>query len=123
MQNKKSKYEILKDLYSERSGAYYEYGLAESLDEDNFPEKLASLEERRKTTIPRFHEWFLNHWKVLFEESGIQSVCINFNVQGLYYQNTIESKHSDQKCIQEYKDRDVVTVIKNLLQLSDRQDV
>ena len=61
VQNKKSKYEILKDLYSERSGAYYEYGLAESLDEDNFPEKLASLEERRKTTIPRFHEWFLNH--------------------------------------------------------------
>ena len=61
VQNKKSKYEILKDLYSERSGAYYEHGLAESLDEDNFPEKLASLEERRKTRIPRFHEWFLNH--------------------------------------------------------------
>ena len=28
-QKKKLKYEILKDLYGERSGTYYEYGLAE----------------------------------------------------------------------------------------------
>ena len=43
---KKSKYEILKDLYGERSGTYYEYGLAQSLDADGFQAKLASLEEK-----------------------------------------------------------------------------
>ena len=45
-QKKKSKYEILKDLYGERSGTYYEYGLAQSLDADGFQVKLASLEEK-----------------------------------------------------------------------------
>ena len=32
-QKKKSKYEILKDLYCDQSGTYFEYGLAESLDQ------------------------------------------------------------------------------------------
>ena len=45
-QMKKSKYEILKDLYGERSGTYYEYGLAQLLDADGFQAKLASLEEK-----------------------------------------------------------------------------
>ena len=91
VQKKKSKYEILKHLYGERSGTYYEYGLAESLDVDNFQAKVASLEGEWKTTVPGFYEWFLKHRKVLFEESLIQSVPISSNVGGLYYQNNIES--------------------------------
>ena len=35
-QKKKSKHKILKDLYGERSGTYYDYGLAELLDADDF---------------------------------------------------------------------------------------
>ena len=84
-QKKKSKYEILKHLYSERSGTYYEYRLAESLDLDDFHTKVASLEGKWKTTVPGFYEWFLKHRKVLFEESLIQSVSIISNVGGLYY--------------------------------------
>ena len=49
-------------------------------------------------------------------------MCVNSNVEGLYYENDIESQHAVQKCIQEYKNRDVATVIKNLQRLSDRQD-
>ena len=60
-QKKKSRYEILKDLYGERSGTYYIYGLAESLDADDFQAKLASLEQKWKTTVLGFHEWFLKH--------------------------------------------------------------
>ena len=63
---KKSKYEILKDLYGERIDSYYEYGLAELLDVDDFQAKLASLEEKWKTTVPGFHEWFLKHRKVIY---------------------------------------------------------
>ena len=76
-QKKKSKYEILKDLYDEWSVTYYEYGRAESLDADNFQAKLVSLDRKWKTTVPGFHEWFLKHRKVLFEESVIQSVRVN----------------------------------------------
>ena len=67
----------MKDLYGKRSGTYYEYGLVESLEADDFQAKLAFLEEKWKTTVPGFHEWFLKHRKVLFEESVIQSVRVN----------------------------------------------
>ena len=76
-QKKKSKYEILKDLYGQRSGTYYEYGLVESLEADDFQAKSGFLEEKWKTTVPGFHECFLKHRKVLFEESVIQSVRVN----------------------------------------------
>ena len=78
----------MKDLYGEQSGTYYEYGLAESFDADDSQAKLASLERKWKTTVPGFDEWFLKHQKVLFEESVIQSMRINSNVEGLYYQMT-----------------------------------
>ena len=72
--------------------------------------------------MPGFHEWFLRHQKVLFEENKIQSVYVSSNVKSLHYQNDIESQHAVQKCILEYKNRDITTVIKNLQRLSDRQD-
>ena len=112
----------MKDLFGERSGAYYEYGLVESLDAENFQSKLASLEEKWKTTVPGFYEWFLKPQKVVFEESLIQSVCAISIVEGLYYQNDIKSQDAVQKCMQEHKTRDVATVIKNLQRLSDKQD-
>ena len=64
---------------------------------------------------------FLKHRKVLFVERVIQSVPVNYNVDSLYYQNDI-SQGTVQKCIQEYKKKDVATVIKNLQRLSDRED-
>ena len=110
-QKKKSKYKISKDLYGEQSGTYYEYGLAESLDADNFQAKFFRRKVENSST---WISWFLKHQKVFLEESMIQSVCISSNVQDLYYQNDIESQYSVQKRIQEYKKRDVATVRKNL---------
>ena len=49
-------------------------------------------------------------------------MCVNSNVEGLYYQNEIESQHVVQKCIQKYKMRDFATMIKNMKGLSDRED-
>ena len=95
----------MKDLYGERSATYYEYGLAESLDADDLQAKIASLEGKWKATVRGFHEWFLKHRVVLFEESVIQLVRVNSNVEGPYYQNDIESQHAVQKCMQEYKKR------------------
>ena len=118
-QKKKSKYKISKDLYGEQCGTYYEYGLAESLDADNFQAKFFRRKVENSST---WISWFLKHQKVFLEESMIQSVCISSNVEDLYYQNDIESQYSVQKRIQEYKKRDVATVRKNLSRLSDRQD-
>ena len=96
-QKKKSKYNILKDFYCEKSGTHYEYGLAESLDANNFHAKLPFLEEKWKTTVPEFREWFLKHQKVFSEKSMIKSVSVSSNVEDLYYQNDIESLYSFQK--------------------------
>ena len=72
-------------LNGKRNGTYYEYGLEESLDADDFQAKLASIEGKWKTKVPGFHEWFLKHRKVLFEGSVILSVRVISNVEGPYY--------------------------------------
>ena len=41
-----SKAEVLNDIYGERIGKYYKYGLAESYDTDDFNAKLISLKEK-----------------------------------------------------------------------------
>ena len=58
----------------------------------------------------------------MFIESVIQSARDGTNIQGLYYQNDVESQHAVEKCIQHYKKEDVLVVINNLQRLSDRQD-
>ena len=60
--------------------------------------------------------------KSFVKKRMMQSVHVNSNVEGLHYQNDVESQHAVQKCIQEYKKRDVATVTKNLQRLSDRHD-
>ena len=44
------------------------------------------------------------------------------DIQELYYQNDIESQYNVEKCIQNNKEEDTLLAIKNLEQLSDRQD-
>ena len=66
----------MKDLHGERSGTYYVDGVVKSLDADDFQAKLAFLEGKWKATVPGFHEWFLEHQKVFFEERVIQSVRV-----------------------------------------------
>ena len=53
-----AKKEILRDIYGERGGGLYEYGLAESSDAEEFSEKLASLERKWKSRCPGFFKWF-----------------------------------------------------------------
>lgn len=121
-QKKHSKAEILNDMYGQRSGTAYEYGLAESLDCDDFTAKLLSLQDKWESLVPGFYSWFITNRKVLFIESVIQSARDGTNIQGLYYQNDVESQHAVEKCIQHYKKEDVLVVINNLQRLSDRQD-
>ena len=117
-----SKAEVLNDIYGERTRTYYEFGLAESYDTDDFNAKLISLEEKWKALIPGFYGWFDISRKTLFIETVIRSAREKADIQGLYYQNDLESQHAVKKCIQNYKKEDILVVIKNLERLSDRQD-
>ena len=51
----KSKSCIVTDIYGERRGSTYEYGLAESLTEEEFKRKLLSLEKRWESLCSGFY--------------------------------------------------------------------
>ena len=55
-------------------------------------------------------------------ETVIQSARAKPDLQGLCYQNDVESQHAVEKCIQNHKKEDILVVIKSLERLSDRQD-
>ena len=109
-----SKAEVLNDIYGERTGNYYKYGLAESYDTDDFNAKLISLKKKWEALIPGFYGWFDINQKTLFIETVIQSAREKADIQGLYYQNDVESQHAVQKSIQNYKKKDILVVIKSL---------
>jgi len=121
-QQAKAKYEITNDIYGERIGTSYEYGIVESLDEDDLCIKLDSLKDKWNALIPGFHTWFIENRKEMFIGSVIDSARKDIKIDGLFYQNDVESLHHVEKCIQGYKKEDVLQVIRNLKRLSDRQD-
>ena len=59
---------------------------------------------------------------MLFVESAIESARDSSDVHGLHYQSFIEGIHAFQKCIQNFKKLDVLSVIQNLQQSEQRQD-
>ena len=113
-----SKAEVLNDVYGERTGTYYEYGL----ETDGFNAKLISVKEKWEALIPGFYGWFDINQKILFTETVIQSAREKTDIQGFYYQNGVEFQYAVKKCMQNYKKEDILVVIKTLERLSDRHD-
>ena len=91
--NQHAKVTILHDIYGNRTGGYYEFGLSEAINKDDFDIKLLSLQEKWDALCPGFFSWFQKRRSSLFVESVIQSDRDNTDVQGLYYQNDVESMH------------------------------
>lgn len=117
----RAKAEIVRDIYGERIGSCYEYGLAESLDREEFTRKLANLQIKWEGLCPGFHEWFDNHRSEKFIDSVICSARIGTNIAGLYYQNDIESLHFVEKKRQNFRKENVLDVIKGLESLANQQ--
>ena len=69
--------EIIKCIYGSRVANFYEYGIVEAIDPDNFIAKLDSLEDRWESFCPGFHQWFIRDRKSLFLERAIQSARLN----------------------------------------------
>ena len=121
-QKNKAKAEILKDLYGERKGNSYEYGLAEAFDEMDLLNKLSSLEARWNSLCPGFYNWFKQKRQTLFASTVVHSAREGTDVSGLFYQNDIESQHFVEKKKQSFSKLSVVDVIVSLEEMVNRQD-
>ena len=73
----RAKKEILSDIYGERRGGLYEYGLAESSDAKEFSEKLASLERKWESRCPGFFKWFNEKRKKVYR--WCNCICARWN--------------------------------------------
>jgi len=88
--DKKEMKGILRDIYGYRYGNVLEYGLADAVDGEDFKQRLTSLKDRWNHHCPGFYNWFLNKRSELFEKSVIESSRKDSNVDGLFYNNSIE---------------------------------
>ena len=114
--------EILKDIYGSKVANFYEYGIAEAIDPDDFNAKLESLEDRWEALSPGFHQWFVRNRKFLFLESVIQSKKLNSDSTGLYYQNDIESIHASEKRYQNFKKESIEVALSNIQKIIQRKE-
>ena len=64
-----AKKEIKLDIYGQRRGTLYEYGLAESSDEEEFCGKLNSLQQKWESRCEGFFDWFCGNRKQKFINS------------------------------------------------------
>ena len=74
-----AKSDIIKD--ASRNGGYYEYGLADALDQNDFEVKLMSLEQRWESLCTGFYNWFVQKRKQFFINSVIQSAGEGVNTK------------------------------------------
>ena len=88
---------IICDIYARNYGGVKELGLADSTDVNNFRIKLESLKGVWDNLCSGFHKWFSKKRASFFEQSVIESARTVTNVQGLYYNHSIEFQHFREK--------------------------
>ena len=100
----------------------FEYGTAEAFDADDFNVNFESLKYRWDGLRPGFYDCFLTNRKTEFLDSAIVSTRHGTNINGLYYQNDIESLHAKDKRAQNFMKKDVTAAIANLQSLIKREE-
>ena len=113
---------IVCDIYGRNYGGVKELGLADSTDIDDSRIKLESLKSVWDNLCPGFHKWFPKNRAFFFEQSVIESARTGTKVQGVYYNNSIESQHFWEKMEQSYKKGTVEEVISTLKKMVERQE-
>ena len=115
------KSEILWDIYGKRTGETFEKGLADSTNENDMNRKLSDLKPRWDKLCPGFYAWFVKHRKSDFITSVIKSAREGTNVEGLFYQNDIESQHAKQKRLQRFKASNILEAVNTVKQLIEHE--
>ena len=117
-QKEYAKSEVINDLYGVRRGDVFECGLADAANEDELIVKLDNVKAKWEKLVPGFHKWFVTHRKQDFAECVIKSAREGAQVDGLFYQNDVESQHGVMKRRQAFQKRDVVEVVQMLEKLA-----
>ena len=118
----RAKREIIIDIYGQRKGDCYEYGLCEANDEKEFTSKLMSKEQKWETLCKGFFAWFCKNRKAHFISSVIQSAREGTDLKVLFYQNDIESLHFVEKTHQGFAKKTIEEAIENLQSLIQKQN-
>ena len=112
---------IIADIYGCQYGGVREYGLTDSTNKEDLEARLRGLEERWELLCPGFCKWFNEKRKPICESSVTESARKPTNVQGLYYNNTIEAQHFFQKTKQSFKAGTISEKVGTLKTLTERQ--
>lgn len=113
--------QILSDIYGRRLGSIREIGLVDATDAKDLSERLEQMKESWMKLCPGFYEWFVKKRKPVFVDSVIESARVNTNVQGLFYNNGIESQHFLEKKEQAFKKGSISDVVKTVKTIIERQ--
>lgn len=112
---------FLADIYGINDGVVMELGLASAEDEDDFKAKLDSLKENWEDLAPTFHDWFSRNRGKQFIESVIESAREGSGLDGLFYNNAIESLHSILKMETGNKKLGIIELISKVKVIIQRQ--
>lgn len=118
----RAKREIVIDVYGQRIGDCYEYGLCEAKDETEFIAKLKEKEKRWESLCKGYFSWFWKNRKDFFVSSVIQSAREGTDLKGLFYQNDIEALHFVEKINQGFIKKTTEDAIKNLESIIQQQN-
>ena len=85
------------DTYDRQYSTMKEYGLADFKDSNDLVTMFESLRKRLENLYPGFHKWLVNKGKAIFQNGIIKCARKNTNVHGLFYNNSIECQHYQEK--------------------------
>ena len=74
---------ILADIYSCQYSTMKEYGFEDSEDANDLATRLGSFRESWEKICPRFHKWFVNKGKAIFQNSVKE--CTRKNTMSMTY--------------------------------------
>ena len=116
---------ILADIYGSINGVTKKLGLTSSKDGDDFKAKLESLKETWELKAPGFHDWFVRTRATQFVGNVITSAREGSGVDGLFYNNVIESLHAITKKTKPRKMTvvNLVELIKNAIEKQRTEEV
>ena len=116
---------IISDIYGSNDGITKEIGLSSAEDSEDFMAKLESLKPIWDDLSPGFHDWFTRVRATKFTECVIQSAREGSKIEGLFYNNAIESLHSVLKSGNSGKQPiiKVVEMVENLIKNQRMEEV
>ena len=101
LQINKIKKDILDDIYGQRMGGVYEYGLTESTDKEEFLSKLESCKRKWNANCNGFYDWFIQNrnqidsYRPLFIPQGQVQMFVGYFTKMMSIRN-ISLKRSDK---------------------------